>query len=136
MADEYATIRVPQDAFEEAKAQKEDTGQTWAEYLTDESRGVDAESVAEELRVSLDLDTTDATDELRDLQSLVAETSGSVTRLEERLTDTSPSESSMTVVPVEEVREQLDTDAPNFDDVQNACEKALENKLPDGVTNR
>ena len=66
---DYVTIRVPEEAHEEAKEAKEQAGQTWAEYLTDESRGgADPESVATELTAQLNLDATDAKEELREIQ--------------------------------------------------------------------
>jgi len=53
------TIRVDETAFEEARAQKEEQGQTWDEYLTDNNRtGPDAEYVAMELKKRLNLESS------------------------------------------------------------------------------
>lgn len=41
MSDDKTTIRIPDEDFEKAKAKKKVSGQTWAEYITDESRGAD-----------------------------------------------------------------------------------------------
>lgn len=50
MGDSKRTIRVDESEFEEAKRRKEDAGQTWGEYLTDENRGrADPDAVATEL---------------------------------------------------------------------------------------
>jgi len=35
-------------------------------------------------------------------------------------------------VSVDQLREELNTDAPTFDDVKAACEAALDEKLPEG----
>jgi len=69
MSDEWKTIRVPEEAHKEAKQAKEQSGQTWAEYLTDDARGgADPESVATELTAQLNLDATDAKEKLREIQ--------------------------------------------------------------------
>lgn len=67
MGDDKVTIRIPQQQFEKGKQQKEAAGQTWGEYIADESRGqptpreiarelagfVDEEVVARELMQAL-----------------------------------------------------------------------------------
>lgn len=58
MSDDKKTIRVDEAAFETARGRKEQAGQTWAEYLTDENRGQpDADEVAEALTARMDFDT-------------------------------------------------------------------------------
>lgn len=72
MADDYATIRVPQDAFEKAKQRKNDSNMTWAEYLTDANRGSpDATDVATEITARLNLDADDAKEEIQAMKEEV-----------------------------------------------------------------
>jgi len=69
---DYKTIRVPKDAFQTAKQRKDDAGQTWAEYVTDDERGSpDAEDVATELTARINVDTEDAQEDIEDLKELV-----------------------------------------------------------------
>lgn len=50
MSDDKKTIRIPESDFETAKSRKQQAGQTWAEYLTDEQRGApDADALARAL---------------------------------------------------------------------------------------
>jgi hypothetical protein len=56
---EYKTLRVPEHAWEQAKAQKENTGRTWGEQVVrpegdDESESVDVSALADELEYVLD----------------------------------------------------------------------------------
>lgn len=67
--DNWKTLRVPPEAYEDAKAQKEAADRTWGEQIVRPD------------------DEADATDE---------------------------------GITVEQIREELDTDAPNFDDVREA----------------
>jgi len=66
------TIRVSETVFETAKARKETNGQTWDEYLKDENRtGPDADDVATEITARLNLDASDAKDEIQEMKDEV-----------------------------------------------------------------
>jgi len=68
------TIRVDEDAFDEAKQEKEKQGQTWDEYLTDSNRtGPDADDVATELTSRLNLDASVTKDDIATVKSELQE---------------------------------------------------------------
>jgi len=57
--DNYKTMRVPKDAWEKAKAQKEDNDRTWGEQIvrdvdTDSTTSVDTDAIVEQIVTTLE----------------------------------------------------------------------------------
>jgi hypothetical protein len=89
MSDNWKTLRVPKDAYEEAKERKKEQDQTWGEYLTDSNRtGPDADDVATQITAELDVDATDAKAEINDVKELIEETKEEVQSLESSISVT------------------------------------------------
>jgi len=111
MADDKVTIRVPESAHEEAKARKQASNQTWAEYITDDSRGVpDSDSIAHEITAKLNIETDEAEERIEALRELVEDTQEQL----ETLNDESTNDSIMTQT-----------------EVRSACESAMREVLPE-----
>ena len=80
------TIRVDESAFEEAKQRKQENGQTWDEYLVDENRtSPDADDVATEITARLNVDTSEAQDDIEAVKELVEATKSEVEAFESKL---------------------------------------------------
>jgi hypothetical protein len=76
--DNWKTLRVPPEAYEQAKAQKEAEDRTWGEQIVRQSdpadnNDVDTEVLAEELQSEIDypdsIDTSDIMQRLEDLET-------------------------------------------------------------------
>lgn len=105
MADDMKTIRVSPEAFDAARERKEQAGQTWAEYLTDENRGrADPDDVATQLTAKLNIDADDAHDELDDLADRVEALNDAV--------------------------DASDFGGMDYDDAVAACRQAIREELP------
>lgn len=94
---DYKNIRVPESAWEEAKAMKEENNQTWAEYVTDSGRGVDSEQVVSQLTAELDIDASDAKAEIEELQALIESLQNDVDSLEGAITNTANGSNDVTI---------------------------------------
>ena len=84
--DNWKTLRVPPEAYETAKQRKESQNQTWGEYLMDTNRSApDADDVAHEITAQLNLDASDAKDEIQEVQELVNDASNDIEELKDHI---------------------------------------------------